>query len=144
MEETTPQNRRQFWIGMIISLICLAAVLIGNVPPVTISRGISTMVVERVLDMLFIVVLLPLTLANVETLPDWMRLGARVSGIMAVTAIVILIVAANQRPLANRIGRFFLDRIPFMNTATWLARLDSLLAGLDSLTRLKDGRNDPF
>ncbi len=216
MEQNTAQSRRQFWIGMIVSLLCLAgifffiepaeilqalqtarygyllltaagiilflmvravrwrfmlnndvswlttfhiqnigylltailpfrlgdvarAVLIGNVPPVTISRGISTMVVERVLDMLFIVVLLPLTLASAPTLPDWMRLGVRASGILAVTAIVILIIAANQRPLANRIGRAILDRIPFMNTNVWLARLDNLLAGLDSLTRLKDG-----
>ena len=35
------------------------AVLIGNVPPITIAQGISTMVVERLLDMVFIVVLLP-------------------------------------------------------------------------------------
>ena len=35
------------------------AVLIGNVPPVTLPQGLSTMVVERVLDLLFIVTLLP-------------------------------------------------------------------------------------
>ena len=41
------------------------AVLIGNVPPVTISQGLSTMVAERVLDLLFMVVLFPFTLAAV-------------------------------------------------------------------------------
>lgn len=43
------------------------AILIGNVPPVTIAQGISTMVVERLLDMLFIVVLLPFTLSGITS-----------------------------------------------------------------------------
>ncbi|MCA9947861.1 MAG: flippase-like domain-containing protein, partial [Anaerolineales bacterium] len=80
------------------------AVLIGNVPPITLARGLSTMVVERILDMMFIVALLPFTLAEVVSLPAWMQDGARASGIVAVAAIGILIVAANQRKLANRWG----------------------------------------
>ena len=115
------------------------AVLIGNVPPVTISRGISTMVVERVLDMLFIVTLLPFTLAGIEYLPDWMRLGARASGVAAIAAISILIIAANQRALAVRIVARILDQLPFLNTQAWSNRTDNFLAGLDSLTRFKDG-----
>ena len=115
------------------------AVLIGNVPPVTISRGISTMVVERVLDMLFIVTLLPFTLAGIEYLPDWMRLGARASGFAAIAAISILIIAANQRALAVRIVARILDQLPFLNTQAWSNRTDNFLAGLDSLTRFKDG-----
>jgi uncharacterized protein (TIRG00374 family) len=115
------------------------AVLIGNVPPITISRGISTMVVERVLDMLFIVTLLPFTLAGVEVLPDWMRVGARASGIAAIAAITILILAANKRVLAVRIVYRILDYVPFMNTQAWVARAENFLSGLDSLTHLKDG-----
>jgi uncharacterized protein (TIRG00374 family) len=115
------------------------SVLIGSVPPITISRGISTMVVERLLDMLFIVTLLPLTLASVDYLPDWMRAGALFSGIAAVGAIIILIVAANQRPLVKRVVSKVLKYIPFLNTEAWVDRTDSFLAGLDKLTHLKDG-----
>ncbi len=115
------------------------SVLIGSVPPITISRGISTMVVERVLDMLFIVTLLPFTLASVDHLPEWMRAGAIVSGIAAIAAIIILIIAANQRTLVERIVTWILDFIPFMNTKAWVNRADNFLAGLSSLTRLKDG-----
>ncbi len=115
------------------------SVLIGSVPPITISRGISTMVVERVLDMLFIVTLLPFTLASVDYLPDWMRAGALFSGVAAVGAIVVLIIAANQRPLVERIVTWILDFIPFMKTKAWVNRADSFLAGLDSLTNFKDG-----
>lgn len=115
------------------------AVLIGNVPPITISRGISTMVVERLLDMLFIVTLLPFTLAQVPALPGWMRGAAQASGFAAIGAIIILIIAANQRPFALRISRLVLERIPFLDTNAWVDRVNNLLIGLVSLTRLRDG-----
>ncbi len=115
------------------------AVLIGNVPPITISRGISTMVVERVLDMLFIVTLLPFTFASIAYLPDWIRLGARASGILAITAIILLIIAANQRVLAVRIVASTLSYMPFLNSKAWAKRADSFLAGLNSLTHFRDG-----
>lgn len=113
------------------------AVLIGNVPPVTISQGLSTMVVERVLDMLFMVVLFPFTLAAVGKLPPEIQAAVRVAGFLAIGATIVLIVAANQRPLAGRIARMIFDRIPFMDTATWVRRVDDLLLGLNVLTRLR-------
>lgn len=114
------------------------AVLIGSVPPITIARGISTMVVERILDMLFIITLLPFTLAGVAQMPEWMRNGARGMGIVAIAGILVLIVAANQRERAVRVAESLLSHIPFLDTAVWTARVDSFLAGLDSLTRPKD------
>lgn len=115
------------------------AVLIGSVPPITISRGISTMVVERVLDMLFIIALLPFALSSVEQMPDWMRAGAQAMGVAAIGAIIVLIIAANQRERATHLVESILNYIPFLDTAVWTARADSFLAGLDSLTRFKDG-----
>ncbi len=115
------------------------AILIGSVPPVTISRGISTMVVERVLDMMFIVVLFPFTLASAEALPDWMQQGALITGVIALIALIILVLAANQRPRVERWSRAILNHITFLNTDAWVKRVDDVLAGLDSLTRPKDG-----
>ncbi len=115
------------------------AVLIGNVPPATISSGISTMVVERMLDMLFIITLLPFTIATVDNLPAWMREGARGFGFVSIAGILILIVAANKRPFTTRILTAILNRLPFLTTVTWLKRAEELLNGLNSLTRWKDG-----
>jgi len=115
------------------------AVLMGSVPPLTISQSISTMVVERVLDMMFIVALLPFTLASVPTLPVEIRQAALATGILAVIAIVVLIVAANQRPFIRRLSTIIFNRISRLDTETWVRRVDDLLKGLDSLTRLKDG-----
>ena len=114
------------------------AVLIGSVPPITISRGISTMVVERVLDMLFIIALLPFALSGVEQMPDWMRAGAQAMGVAAIGGIVVLIIAANQRERATHLVESILEHIPFLDTAAWTARADNFLAGLDSLTNFKD------
>lgn len=115
------------------------AVLMGSVPPLTISQSISTMVVERVLDMMFVVALLPFTLAYAPTLPPEFRRAALLTGILAVIAIAVLIVAANQRPFIRRLSTIFFNRISRLDTDTWVRRVDDILKGLDSLTRLKDG-----
>jgi uncharacterized protein (TIRG00374 family) len=116
------------------------AILIGNVPPVTIAQGISTMVVERLLDMLFIVVLLPFTLSGITSLPDWMRSFALFSGFAAIGGIVVLVIAANQRERATRVVDGLLARLlPFLDRAAWVRRFDDLLLGLKSLTSWRDG-----
>ncbi len=115
------------------------AVLIGNVPPVTVAQGISTMVVERLLDLLFFIVLLPFTISEVSTVPEWMQSYARGLGLASLAMIAVLIIAANQRPLAHRIATAIFNLIPFLNTENWVQRVDELLSGLRSLTRLRDG-----
>ena len=115
------------------------AVLIGSVPPVTIAQGVSTMVVERVLDLLFFVVLLPFTLSEVETLPASLQSYARGLGLVSLGIIVVLLVAANQRPFIQRITTSIFNFVPLLNTENWVKRVDGLLAGLSSLTRLRDG-----
>jgi uncharacterized membrane protein YbhN (UPF0104 family) len=67
-----------------------------------------------------------------------MQEGARASGIVAVAAIGVLVVAANQRPLATRWGTAVLNRLSFLDTEQWIGRMNELLDGLGSLTRLKD------
>ena len=115
------------------------AILIGSVPPVTITQSVSTMVVERLLDMMFIVALLPFTLVTVESLPEAFRQGALAIGIIAVIGIIVLIVAANLRSFFTGLAEKIFNLFSFLDTITWTRRVDDLLKGLDSLTRLKDG-----
>lgn len=114
------------------------AILIGNVPPVTVARGLSTVVMPRILDMLFIVAMLPLTLAAVPTLPPNVQSAALATGVLTLVAIIVLVVAANQRPLARRLATAVFQRLG-LNVEAWVNRVDDLLAGLHSLTSLKDG-----
>lgn len=115
-------------------------VLIGNVPPVTMAQGLSTLVIERLLDLLLIVVLLPFTVSGIADLPEWMRSFAQLSGFIAIAGIIVLVIAANQRERASRmvgglIGRF----LPFLDRDSWVRRFDNLLVGLKSLTSIRDG-----
>lgn len=115
------------------------AVLIGNVPPLTIGRGASTMVVERLLDLLFFVVLLPFTVAGLPTVPENIRTAALVSGIIALFGIVVLVVAANQRPLVLRLSAAVLGRTPLRQPERLTHQVDELLKGLNSLTQWGTG-----
>ena len=115
------------------------AVLIGNVPPLTISRGLSTMVAERVFDLAFIVVLFPFTLGAIARVPSEVNLVVRSAGLAALVAIIVLIGAANQRATAVRLAHSLLERVPRINAQAWTRRLNDLLLGLDSLTHFKDG-----
>ncbi|MCI0397204.1 MAG: flippase-like domain-containing protein [Chloroflexi bacterium] len=115
------------------------AVLVGNVPPVTIAQGLSTMVVERVFDFLFIIILFPFTLVAVSDLPADTQAVVQVVGVLTIVAAAVLVIAANQRALAGRMATRILDRVPFLDTAAWVKRLDNLLLGLNVLTRFKDG-----
>lgn len=109
------------------------AVLVGSEPDVTVGQGLSTMVVERLLDMLAIIVLLPFTLATVPALPDWMSAGAQTSGVLAIGAIGVVILAANFRTLVAQL----LTRLRMPEKLVSLA--DDLLAGLKTLTHWRSG-----
>ena len=114
------------------------AVLIGNVPPITISRGLSTMVAERVLDLLFMVILFPLTVASLGHMPVEIRTAIQVASILSIAAAVVLVFAANQRETTVRIAAAILDRTPRLDTVVWSRRLNDLLLGLNVFTRFGD------
>ena len=122
------------------------AVLIGNVPPITIARGLSTVVMARILDMMFIVLLLPFTLSQVETIPEQIQSLTRVVSIVVTAAIVVLVIAANQRPFVQKVATLLLNRLVSfgkilskLDVEAWVRRIDDFLVGLSSLTSLKSG-----
>ena len=117
----------------------IRAILIGNVPPVTISQGFSTMVAERVFDLLFMVVLFPLALAMTTDVPTEIEAAVRFAGLLALIALIILILAANSRQRSMQVAESMLKRISFLNSENWTRRLDDLLLGLKTLTSWKDG-----
>jgi uncharacterized protein (TIRG00374 family) len=114
------------------------AVLIGNVPPITVGQGLSTVVVERVLDLLFIVILFPFTIASAVDLPKEWRAAVIVGGVLSLSAGILLIIAANKPNLSIRVLTWICDRIAVLDTETWIGRLNNLLRGLETLTRWKD------
>ena len=143
---TTPQTFRIQNIGyMITSLLPLRlgeiakVILLKAHPPLTIGQGLSTVVLERILDLLMVLTLLPIGLLSVETLPEWAQGGVRVLVVLALIGIVVVIVAANNRGLIGRIVLTLCKPFSFLNGSTWKKRVDTLLDGLKTLTQWKSG-----
>lgn len=111
------------------------AVLVGQQPGLTVPQGVSTMVVERLLDMLLMVLLLPLALLQIGTLPDWLRQAALVSGAATVGLIFFLIVVAHKRPLPHKLLSWLANKWPQLPTQKLHQQLDNLLDGLHAFTQ---------
>jgi uncharacterized protein (TIRG00374 family) len=111
------------------------AVLVGKTPRVTVAQGMSTMMVERVLDMLLIVILLPLTLSEAQTIPVWMQQGAKVTSLLAGTALVgFEVMARRWSEVRGKLqARCFAHAVP-PRFHTWLTQADNLMSGLAALT----------
>jgi uncharacterized protein (TIRG00374 family) len=115
------------------------AIIIGNVPPVTLPQGISTMLVERLLDLLLVLTILPFTLRAVPALPEQVSNAVIALSVVGLAAMVILVIAANQRERARMLTRAILNRLPMFDTERWVKRVDDLLLGLGTLTSLRAG-----
>jgi uncharacterized protein (TIRG00374 family) len=110
------------------------------VRPVVIARGgkvaalqaFSSIAVEHVRDILIILAMLAVVLPDLP-LPPVVAQGARLSAIVfGGAALVMILMVIWHRP-AERVARWLLDRIPFMDTATWLRRFNSAMDGLSVL-----------
>jgi uncharacterized protein (TIRG00374 family) len=97
-----------------------------------IPRGLSTVVVERVFDVLTVVVMLVLLIPFMQLPSEAMR-WVRVFGVLGLLAIVGIVVLLTQRALAERILTAVLMRIPRLAPDKWLARWRNLMSGFDAL-----------
>lgn len=112
-------------------------VLISNREDVSLLQGGSSMITERLLDLLFFVVLFPFAIANLATVPDELRLTAQIGGIVSLIGILILIIAANQRPLVETIYSKTIGKL--ISSPTPRKLLNDILDGLHALTNWRDG-----
>lgn len=116
----------------------IRAYLIGRVKPLNFMQGASSMVLERILDLLVIIILFPFAIQGLPELPNSVQNAAYIFGAAAVIGVGVLIFMANMPDLFRNMARWVLDQIPFMDTEIWLERLDGIVAGLDSLTSVKN------
>lgn len=115
----------------------IRAILIGKEKPLNFMQGASSMVLERILDLLVIVIFFAFAINGLAELPNSVRIAGNVAGIAAVVGVIVLVLMANMPERIRSLATFILDNIQFMKTAIWLERLDGILAGLDSLKSIK-------
>jgi uncharacterized protein (TIRG00374 family) len=108
------------------------AVIIAQRCHVGIPRALSTVVVERVADVLAVTLGLVLLIPFMRLPPEATN-AVRVFGLLGLLAIVGIIVLLWQRALAERILTAVLSRIPRISPEKWLAQWRNLMSGFDTL-----------
>ncbi|HTE84566.1 MAG TPA: lysylphosphatidylglycerol synthase transmembrane domain-containing protein [Dehalococcoidia bacterium] len=115
------------------------AILLGQVEPVSRVEAFSTIVVERVVDTLAVIILLfaamPLVqFAGGADWPSWLLPGVRVIAVSMLVLLVALLLAAMNRGTTLRVVQQATRLLPERLRASVLAKAASALTGLAVLT----------
>ncbi len=105
-------------------------------PPVPIFKTLSTVVVERLLDLLAVVLLLALALVAGDV-PVELRAAGGTAAVIALSGFLVLVFLANRRAFAERLMQWFVERIPLLarlKVDRWFAHF------LDGLTPIAQPR----
>lgn len=132
-----------FWvtnIGYLISNVvplrigdAARAVLIDQRSHVGIPRAFSTVVVERILDMLTILLELALLIPFMQ-LPGQALGWVRLFGALSLAAILVIVALLTQRRLTERMLAAALARLPRVAPDAWMGRWRNLISGFDALS----------
>ena len=112
------------------------AAAIAMTSRVKVGPALSSVVIERVMDMLMVVGLLAITLPFVRQ-AGWIKDAGLAAGIAAVVAVTVLIALARKPVLARNALSWALERIPRLGRQRSMDALDSLLEGLGPLRSTK-------
>ncbi len=135
-----------FWvtnIGYLISNVLpfrlgdpARAVAIGLNGRVKISAALSTVVVERVLDMLTIVVLLAVTVPFVGDV-GWTRDAGLLGAALGLGAMGVLVLMAVRPGWARLAVEWALERVSWVDQERWLGWFDGMLEGVVALRSVR-------
>lgn len=114
------------------------AVAIGAGGDVRVSTGLSTIVIERVLDMLMVVLLLAISLPFVGE-AGWLRGVGIAAGIGALMALVLLVAVARQSRCVVLLSNWVEQRMGVHLGGRWEGTLDGLMEGLGALREARAG-----
>lgn len=109
-------------------------------PPVPVFKTTSTVIVERLLDLLAVVVMLALALAG-GPIPDTLRSFALASAPLALGGFLVLVFLARRREFTLKLLARLADRIPLLQRAMTRFNLTALVAhfldGLQPLAQMR-------
>ncbi len=114
----------------------LASVNLGS-SGIDMVKALSSVVLERVLDMLIIVVFFGISAPLAPSMPQELSTAALVVSVVTVVGFGLLLAAAVNRVRALELSGWALGKVshPRLDPEAWLRRIDSFLGGLSSLTR---------
>ncbi|MDX1994425.1 MAG: lysylphosphatidylglycerol synthase transmembrane domain-containing protein [bacterium] len=105
-------------------------------PPVPLFKSAATIIVERLLDLLTVVLLVVFVLVS-RPVPDWLRGAAMASGIIALVGFLLLVYFSRNRTLAHNLLDIMTRLLPFLKRLNFTAWLDHFLDGLLPLAKVE-------
>lgn len=115
----------------------VARTLLATRSGVPIVTGATSIVIERLIDVVVVVVLLAVATSRLPTAPPGVAQAATLFGAAAVFGFVVLVVFARFPQIAHRLLAWFEARVPFIQRLNGRKRLDEVLDGLRPLTQMK-------
>ncbi len=112
------------------------AMLAGRRPQMRFTSALSSIVVERLFDMISVVVLIGITLMSLN-LPTWATSAGAMMGVGAGIGIAVLALAARYPHGSLQIGARVLALLPRMDEARALAFLRPFVEGLGAVSNLR-------
>jgi uncharacterized protein (TIRG00374 family) len=106
-------------------------------PPVPVMKSIGTIVVERLVDVLAVLVILALAL-SAGPLPNELRASAAFFVPVVIVGFAVLLILASQRKRALSFGAVLIARLPVIRRWNVVAWLEHFLDGLVPLTQPAD------
>ncbi|MEP7285549.1 MAG: lysylphosphatidylglycerol synthase transmembrane domain-containing protein [Chloroflexota bacterium] len=105
-------------------------------PPISMFTSLSSIVVERLADILAVVLLVVLAVTIAPVTPE-IENAARISGIIAVVGMIALSIFAARRSLAHQVLNLVLRLLPFLKRFNLTTLADHVLDGIAPLGTLR-------
>lgn len=112
----------------------VARSLLATRAGVPLMTAATSILVERLLDTLLVVVWLSIALSQIPNAPQAAAQAASLFGAAAVVAFVALIIFARRPEIAHRVLAFFENLLPFLKRLNLGRLLDHVLDGIKPLT----------
>lgn len=126
-------------IAMLLNLLPLRAGEVARAVVLSTRFGVplftaaTSVVVERLLDILMIVLILTIGLSRVDSAPAFVTNGALIFAAITVVGFAVLIILARTPQLTGRLLAWLESRLPILARLHLLQRLQEVLTGLEFL-----------
>jgi uncharacterized protein (TIRG00374 family) len=120
------------WLPLRLGEVARAYLVTRLKPPISMFTALSSVVVERLIDLLAVVVLVVLAV-QLTDVPSEVQVSAQLIGVASVLGMLVLAFFAARRHVAHAIVRFFLRLLPFLERLGVRSLADKVLDGIAPL-----------
>jgi glycosyltransferase 2 family protein len=124
------------WLPLRLGEVARAFLVTRLTPPIAMLTALSSVVVERLTDLLAVVMLVVTAVLIAPVSPE-ITAGARITGIVGIGGLFFLWVLANRRAWAHGLLAFGLKLLPFLKRLNPASLLDKVLDGFAPLNTLR-------